>query len=906
MKAKLYSLIVMCFCTLNAMGLDPGYHIQLDFSDGSSDNISGWTTNVRSEHPKGGVQVISGLYARFRNGVAAMKSNSAFAYAGTLSFVLKPDSYGTNNPSFKVYISTDGADWDTGWTQVFEISYDQLPGEGETFNVDINSGSTAVYIKLESVNDDVDDSGTEYSFQIDDLELSDETPVSADNVEVDAFVASCMSVSSEALLFEEGADNVYTAHDSIGFDADFSLQCFPVSPKASVEVVKMANPYPGTSDTAVFKITAEDNVNTALVKAIVARSVYQAKFGFVSSIDGKTSEFDGWTFGGSRFPSGSKGNGGAYPGEKAMRLYESSGSITSPMFSGVSTLSFVAKFSKTDGEALKIQKSYDGINFTDVITYTPDEGPIPAYTSESVNDPLSETQTVSINDRNVYIKFLYVNGDSKSSRTMIDDIACKALYDPDETYEAVFTVTDFYNNVVAGAQVTLGDEQLVTDSQGEVIFTDLSFQMESLPFKVSKGDFLDRLGSVLVKNDISKKVVLTSEELDIFLALGQSNMAGRADIGDNTDTLNGAYLLNSEDVWTPAVNPMNIFSNIRKSPEDQKLGPSWSFVKTISKYVENPVCIITNARGGTSITAFAKGGTYYEPLMTRISKANDFGTVKGAIWHQGESNSNNFGSYLELLNSLVGDMREAVNNDFYFVAGQLGGWYSKYESFNTNLTNIQSVISNSDYVVNDRLWHIGDSTHFNTSSQLLLGARYAQKVLEKVYDLQIGVYEFSFSDELFLTNGNDTIRSGNRIIYTTLWSDELTFEVHASDGEVFQSLMINGTEISNVDGMLSYKIDPASRDSVFNIDVTLKGEASPVKILSGDELFFFPNPASGKIFFRGGADDNYNVSVFDMTGRVLLEESGKPELEINSLKPGYYVLYLKSGSQMVSKQLIVY
>ncbi|MCF8381592.1 MAG: T9SS type A sorting domain-containing protein [Bacteroidales bacterium] len=905
MKNKLLTIVIICLGAMNLMGTDPGYHFQIDFTNESSDNIEGWTTNRRPDHPYGGVAVSSGGYARFRNAVAAMKTNSAFTYAGTLSFNLKPDTYGTNNPTFKVYTSTNGTDWETAWIEVFATSYNELNVEGNNFSVEINSGTTAVYLKLESVNDDTDNAVTEYSFQLDNLVLTNNTDVTSDNVEVGQLTSSCLTVSSEKIIFAEGDKNIYTAHDSIGFDAICNINCIPIAPLAKVEMIKKANPYPGKSDTAIFKITAEDNITTATVKVIVARSFYLSKFGFLAEITNTTSEFDGWTFGGNRYPTGSRGNGGAYPGENAIRIYESGGHITTPKYSGISTISFVAKFSMTDGELLKVQKSYDGINFTDLITYTPGSGSIPTYTTESIDDSISDAQTIDINDRDVFIRFQYVSGNSADPRTLIDDIACLPIYDPDETFEVLFKVKDFSNLAVEGATVTFRDQELTTNINGEVTFSNIPFQMEGLSYSVTKTDYIAKSGTILVKSNMEKNITITKEELEIFLALGQSNMAGRADIDDNTDPIEGAWLLNDEDVWIPAVNPMNLYSNIRKDAEFQLLGPSYAFAKTMAEYIDKPICVIVNARGGTSLSAFSEGGEYNQPMMDRIRKANDFGTVKAAIWHQGESNSSSFGSYLTTLNKLVVDIREAVNSNLYFVAGQLGPWGTKYELFNNNLTTIQSFVDNADYAINERLWHLGDETHFNTPSQLLLGSRYAQKVLESVYDVKIGIYEFTFPEKLFVTSGNDTIHSGERVIYTSLWNEDLSFKVFATEGERFEGLTLNGVNIASASGQLFYEFNLTSRDTVFNIEANLEVDITALKGEVSKDLSFYPNPASEKLVF-GGGNEFYKASIYEMTGRLLLEEKNSTEMDISFLKSGYYILHLQSGEKTMASQLIVY
>ncbi|MEX0882963.1 MAG: sialate O-acetylesterase, partial [Cyclobacteriaceae bacterium] len=61
--------------------------------------------------------------------------------------------------------------------------------------------------------------------------------------------------------------------------------------------------------------------------------------------------------------------------------------------------------------------------------------------------------------------------------------------------------------------------------------------------------------------------------LDIYLAIGQSNMAGRAPVPkDLSGPLDGVYLFTGED-WEPARNPFNIHSSIRKDSSMQRLSP---------------------------------------------------------------------------------------------------------------------------------------------------------------------------------------------------------------------------------------------------------------------------------------------------------------------------------------------
>ena len=96
-----------------------------------------------------------------------------------------------------------------------------------------------------------------------------------------------------------------------------------------------------------------------------------------------------------------------------------------------------------------------------------------------------------------------------------------------------------------------------------------------------------------------------SRDMDIFLCIGQSNMAGRAPLTPQVlDTLQGVWLLNASGEFEPAVNPMNRYSNIRKELSMQRLGPVYSFAQKMHSLSHRPIGLIVNARGGSSINSW--------------------------------------------------------------------------------------------------------------------------------------------------------------------------------------------------------------------------------------------------------------------------------------------------------------
>lgn len=231
-------------------------------------------------------------------------------------------------------------------------------------------------------------------------------------------------------------------------------------------------------------------------------------------------------------------------------------------------------------------------------------------------------------------------------------------------------------------------------------------------------------------------------DLDIYICIGQSNMAGRATIPPElTDTLDNVFLLNSDDVFEKAVNPLNRYSNIRKDISMQRLGPAYEFGITISRLTKSNVGLIVNARGGSSINSWLKGSKdgYYEKTLLRIRKAMKYGVVKAVLWHQGEADCASCDDYMKKLQKLISDLRVDIGiKELPLVVGQISTWdeWTKRpegtKAFNEMIKDVSDYIPNSDFVTSDGIKPYVDEydPHFDTGGQLLLGKRYAYKVLD--------------------------------------------------------------------------------------------------------------------------------------------------------------------------------
>jgi hypothetical protein len=163
------------------------------------------------------------------------------------------------------------------------------------------------------------------------------------------------------------------------------------------------------------------------------------------------------------------------------------------------------------------------------------------------------------------------------------------------------------------------------------------------------------------------------DKLHVYLLIGQSNMAGRAPFtAEEAGEIERCYLLNGHDKWEPAKNPMNRHSTIRKGLGMQKMNPGYTFAKTLfEKDKAISIGLVVNAKGGTSINQWVKGSEFYNEALRRTRIAQKTGTLRGILWHQGESDAGD-APYLDKLKALVADLRRDLGEPpLPFVAGQV-------------------------------------------------------------------------------------------------------------------------------------------------------------------------------------------------------------------------------------------
>lgn len=210
---------------------------------------------------------------------------------------------------------------------------------------------------------------------------------------------------------------------------------------------------------------------------------------------------------------------------------------------------------------------------------------------------------------------------------------------------------------------------------------------------------------------------------------------------DTLSSIEGVYILNREGEVVEARNPLNQYSTIGKDYSMQQISPAFSFSKRVHQVSGRKILLVVNARGGSSISEwdpYNEETQFFSEAIRRTKQAMEFGELKGILWHQGcsDSSEKNRELYMGRLQRLVEELRDDLGDEkLYFVAGELAHWRSSSPAFNQMLHSISQKIPNSDYISAEGATIRTDETdpHFSREGQILVGERYAEKILEKIY-----------------------------------------------------------------------------------------------------------------------------------------------------------------------------
>jgi hypothetical protein len=227
-------------------------------------------------------------------------------------------------------------------------------------------------------------------------------------------------------------------------------------------------------------------------------------------------------------------------------------------------------------------------------------------------------------------------------------------------------------------------------------------------------------------------------DLQLFLLIGQSNMAGRGPIEpQDKEPIPQVFSLNKAMEWVPAIDPLHF-----DKPEIAAVGLGRTFARTLLASRPNAsIGLIPCAFGGTSIEQWKRGGQLYEDAVKRAKFAMKSGRLRGILWHQGEADSGTAklaGSYRERWTEFITLLRRDLDApDIPVVVGELGEFFGKKAdapptfaaTVNEQLALIPLTVPHTVFVSSAGLTHKGDEVHFDTPSIREFGRRYAHAFL---------------------------------------------------------------------------------------------------------------------------------------------------------------------------------
>ena len=223
----------------------------------------------------------------------------------------------------------------------------------------------------------------------------------------------------------------------------------------------------------------------------------------------------------------------------------------------------------------------------------------------------------------------------------------------------------------------------------------------------------------------------------IILLIGQSNMAGRANLMDKDyEIIRDAFLLDSMNQWVPLKSPLNIHSSIRKKASMQRFNLGYSFAQEVTADGNiNPLGLVVNARGGSKIDQWIPGTRFFmEALRRGKSAIGDQGKITATFWLQGSGNLGDkdpgFSIYFEKLKSIIYSLRKEFNNDqMIFIASELNKNRPENEDFKKMLGKLNTEIPHGASVKSAGT-STYDGTHYDHRSLEVLGKRFAAKFRE--------------------------------------------------------------------------------------------------------------------------------------------------------------------------------
>ena len=222
--------------------------------------------------------------------------------------------------------------------------------------------------------------------------------------------------------------------------------------------------------------------------------------------------------------------------------------------------------------------------------------------------------------------------------------------------------------------------------------------------------------------------------MDVFLLMGQSNMAGRGLLEDVEAIRDERIRAFRNHRWSAAQEPLH------DDRPTAGVGLAMSFAcSVLAAGACGEAGLVPCAVGSTPLQRWLPGADLYQRAVSLAREAARDGIVKAVLWHQGEQDSRaeaDASSYCRRFVGMAQALRAELDDPALpVVVGELGEYLSQRPEFghfrtvNAELRKASETLSACAYVSSQGLTHKGDSLHFDAPSLRRFGERYAEAYL---------------------------------------------------------------------------------------------------------------------------------------------------------------------------------
>lgn len=253
---------------------------------------------------------------------------------------------------------------------------------------------------------------------------------------------------------------------------------------------------------------------------------------------------------------------------------------------------------------------------------------------------------------------------------------------------------------------------------------------------------MDNRTEFFPKEEVKPEIIPEKENVWVFVMAGQSNMAGRGKV-EPQDTVPHPRILsiNKNGDLILAKSPLHFYE-----PDMAGLDCGLSLGNELLKHVPDHISILMlpTAVGGSAISQWINDSTFRNVTLLsnfkeKVEIGKKYGTIKGILWHQGETDASSTETiqiYDQQLDKLFTLFRAEVENmELPIILGELGSFSkndANWQSINQKIQTYHERDPHSYLIKTSDLFHKGDYVHFDAEGQRKMGKRFAESFMQTI------------------------------------------------------------------------------------------------------------------------------------------------------------------------------